>query len=80
MPGQDQGPLLRSFHFWLSPQPGALGSSPDPQHLVAAIAAHLADGGVPGAEPLRWAITAVDPERGWCLEGVAITAAASPLP
>ncbi len=34
--------------------------------------AHLEQCGHPGAEPLRWAITAVDPARGWQIEGVAI--------
>jgi hypothetical protein len=35
---------------------------------------HLAGRGWSGAEPLRWAITAVDPGRGLRLEGVALVA------
>ncbi|MFM7313276.1 MAG: hypothetical protein ACKO0M_08935 [Cyanobium sp.] len=53
---------------------------PDPAVLIAAIAAHLAALGWPAAEPLRWAITAVDPRRGWQLEGIAMFAAAPPKP
>ena len=45
---------------------------PDPAALRVAIAAHLAGLGCPGAEPLRWAITAVDPLRGLQLEGVGV--------
>ncbi|MEB3352855.1 MAG: hypothetical protein VKM34_01275 [Cyanobacteriota bacterium] len=65
------GPLLVPFTFWragddLPARPPVL------DNLRAAIAAHLADLGRPDAEPLRWAITAVDPERGLLLEGVAV--------
>jgi hypothetical protein len=52
------GPALAPLELWLRPQPGALL----PQ-LRAAFAAA-------GIEPLRWAITAVDPQRGLRLEGV----------
>jgi hypothetical protein len=45
---------------------------PDPAGLRCAIAAHLASLGWPGAEPLRWAITAVDPLRGLQLEGLGL--------
>jgi len=51
-----------------SPQP----DPPNPAALRGAIAAHLAGLGWPGAEPLRWAITAVDPLRGLQLEGVGV--------
>ena len=52
------GPVLAPLELWLQPRPGALL----PQ-LRAAFAAA-------GIEPLRWAITAVDPQRGLRLEGV----------
>jgi hypothetical protein len=51
-------PRLAPLELWLQPRPGALL----PQ-LRAAFAAA-------GIEPLRWAITAVDPQRGLRLEGV----------
>jgi hypothetical protein len=46
------------MELWLRPRPGALL----PQLRDAFAAA--------GIEPLRWAITAVDPQRGLRLEGV----------
>lgn len=46
---------------------------PDHAALRDAIAAHLAGLGWPRAEPLRWAITAVDPLRGLQLEGVGVS-------
>jgi len=45
---------------------------PDPTALRGAIAAHLAGLGWACAEPLRWAITSVDPLRGLQLEGVGV--------
>lgn len=75
------GPVLVPFNFWL-PRPAAAASPqrspnpadlPDPVALRGAIGAHLAGVGWPGAEPLRWAITAVDPLRGLQLEGVGLT-------
>ncbi len=48
---------------------------PDPVALRVAIAAHLGGLGCPSAEPLRWAITAVDPLRGLQLEGVGVSQA-----
>ncbi len=51
-------PALAPLELWLRPRPGALL----PQ-LHAAFAAA-------GIEPLRWAITAADPQRGLRLEGV----------
>lgn len=66
-------PALVSFCFWLAaPAPGAEPRPPRLQVLREAMVAHLAGGGWPGAEPLRWAITAADPRRGWQLEGVAL--------
>ncbi|WP_411874675.1 hypothetical protein [Vulcanococcus limneticus] len=55
-----------------SPQPDP-PIPPDPTALRDAIAAHLAGLGWPRAEPLRWAITAVDPLRGLQLEGVGVS-------
>lgn len=49
---------------------------PQPRQLRTAISAHLAAQGWPAAEPLRWAITAVDATRGWQLEGMAVQDAA----
>jgi hypothetical protein len=83
------GPVLVPFSFWLSraacaappadpqapstsPQPNP-PIPPDPAALRDAIAAHLAGLGWPRAEPLRWAITAVDPLRGLQLEGVGVS-------
>jgi hypothetical protein len=64
-------PLL-PFCFWL-PKPAHHRSGPPAlASLADGIADHLAGQGWPGAEPLRWAITAVDPVRGWRLEGVAV--------
>ena len=49
---------LEPLELWLRPAPGPLL----PQLLQALAAA--------GGEPLRWAVTAVDPARGLRLEGV----------
>jgi hypothetical protein len=76
--------VLVSFSFWLAraasaesppdPHDPAAGTSPqpDPTALRVAIAAHLGGLGCPSAEPLRWAITSVDPLRGLQLEGVGV--------
>ena len=53
---------------------------PDPADLRSAITAHLDDLGWPGAEPLRWAITAVDLLRGLQLEGVGVIQAEASQP
>ncbi|MEY4808771.1 MAG: hypothetical protein RLZZ206_3160 [Cyanobacteriota bacterium] len=83
------GPVLVPFSFWLSraacaappadpqapstsPQPDP-PDPPDPTALRGAIDAHLAGLGWACAEPLRWAITAVDPLRGLQLEGVGVS-------
>jgi len=73
--------VLVPFSFWLPgaaavPSPGRSpdrADPPEPAVLRDAIRAHLAGLGWPGAEPLRWAITAVDPLRGLQLEGVGLT-------
>ncbi len=80
--------VLVSFSFWLAraasaespPDPLDLAACtsprpdpPDPTALRGAIAAHLAGLGWACAEPLRWAITAVDPLRGLQLEGVGVS-------
>jgi hypothetical protein len=57
------GPVLAPLELWLRPGPGPLR----PQ-LRAALAAA-------GAEPLRWAITAVDPQRGLRVEAVVLEGA-----
>lgn len=36
------------------------------------MAAHLEAQGHPDAEPLRWAITGIDPQRGLRLEGIGL--------
>jgi hypothetical protein len=74
------GPVLVPFSFWLAraaaapapPRSPDRADPPDPPALRGAIRAHLAGLGWPGAEPLRWAITAVDPLRGLQLEGVGL--------
>ena len=75
---------LVPFCFWLPtidaglPAGGSTGSGltqpqpPDPTAVGTAIAAQLNRLGWPGAQPLRWAITAVDSSRGLMLEGVAV--------
>jgi hypothetical protein len=66
-------PVLVPFAFWLAvAAPARLPSLPS---LRAAIAAQLVALGWPDAEPLRWAITAVDSSRGLQLEGVALSGA-----
>jgi hypothetical protein len=87
--------VLVPFSFWLpraacaapSPDPQVPARStspqpdpPDPAALRGAIAAQLAGLGFPGAEALRWAITAVDPLRGLQLEGVGVIQAEASLP
>jgi len=59
-------PRLAPLELWLRPGPGPLR----PQ-LLAAL-------GAAGAVPLRWAITAVDPQRGLRLEGVVLEGAVPP--
>jgi hypothetical protein len=56
---------LQPLDLWLQPADAPLLPQLR-QALAEAAAAQLG----PGAEPLRWAITAVDPLRGLRLEGV----------
>ena len=77
-PLQLQAPVLVPFGFWLPQSTVTADQAPRPPAvaaLSAAITAHLAGLGWPGVEPLRWAITAVDPNRGLQLEGVGISGA-----
>ena len=69
-----RSPELGAFAFWLAAAGGLEAEGP-PFSLAAiesAIRAHLTSLHQPDAEPLRWAITAVDPDRGLLLEGVAV--------
>lgn len=77
--GRPLVPLLLSFAFWLPRAEAGLtaGGPADAATLRRAIGAHLRALGWPGAEPLRWAITAVDPLQGLRLEGVALGAGAA---
>ena len=71
-PAMDPPPVLVPFCFWLprtACSPRQL-DPPDPTALRSAIRAHLTHLGWADAQPLRWAITAVDPLRGLQLEGV----------
>ncbi len=58
---------LQPLDLWLQPRDAPLLPQLR-QALAEAAAAQLG----PGAEPLRWAITAVDPLRGLRLEGVLV--------
>ena len=58
---------LHPLDLWFMPQEGPLL----PQVRQSLL--HCAEQQLgPGAEPLRWAITAVDPQRGLRLEGVLV--------
>jgi hypothetical protein len=61
------GLALVPLELWLRPQAGAL--LPQLKRALGAEAQRLAG---EGAEPLRWAVTAVDPQRGWRLEGMVV--------
>ena len=58
---------LHPLDLWFEPQEGPLL----PQ-LRQALRLNAERQLGPGAEPLRWAITAVDPQRGLRLEGVLV--------
>ena len=62
-------PALQPLELWLMPGAGPLL----PQLRQALAAASCAQAG-PSAQPLRWAITGVDPHRGLRLEGVLVVA------
>ena len=70
---------LEPFCVWLAHHPGDSGKRrpPRPAELSAAIRNRLAAADHPGAQPLRWAITAVDPQRGLQLEGVVVYGSAA---
>jgi hypothetical protein len=68
-------PLLQPLELWLQPGPGPLLSQL--RETLRQQAVRLAG---EGAEPLRWAITAVDPERGLRLEALVVGPAAVPRP
>ena len=68
-------PLLQPLELWLRPGPGPL--LPQLREALLEQAVRLAG---EGAEPLRWAITAVDPERGLRLEGLVVGPAGEPRP
>jgi len=61
---------LEPLEFWFQPGPGPLL----PQ-LRTALAHQAQRQAGPAAEPLRWAITAVDPSRGLRLEGMLMVSA-----
>ena len=58
---------LQSLDLWLQPADAPL--LPQLRQALAEVAASQLG---PGSEPLRWAITAVDPLRGLRLEGVLV--------
>jgi hypothetical protein len=65
-PRRGSGDLrLEPLALWLRPRPG--------QPLLPQLRAALS--GTPGAQPLRWAVTAVDPDRGLRVEGVLVIGA-----
>lgn len=60
---------LQPLDLWFAPSDGSL--LPQLRQVLRQAAADQLG---PGAEPLRWAITAVDPQRGLRLEGVLLGA------
>lgn len=66
---------LVPLELWLQTAPGP--RLPQLRQALAKEARRLAG---EGAEPLRWAITAVDPHRGLRLEGVVLGPAPTPGP
>lgn len=66
---------LVPLELWLPASPGPL--LPQLRQGLAREARRLAG---EGAEPLRWAITAVDPRRGLRLEGIVVAPAPAPGP
>ncbi len=63
------------LELWLQTSPGP--RLPQLRQALAREARRLAG---EGAEPLRWAITAVDPRRGLRLEGIVVGPAPTPGP
>ena len=69
-PGPDSPKTtLVPFSFWTN------GTGASVPRLSAAMAEQFLALGLRQAEPLRWAITAVDPQRGLQLEGIVVAAA-----
>ncbi|WP_216901440.1 hypothetical protein [Synechococcus sp. CCY 9618] len=68
-------PELQPLELWLQPAPGPLL-----HQLLAALGAEARRLAGEGAEPLRWAVTAVDPVRGLRLEGIVVGPAGEPGP
>jgi hypothetical protein len=66
---------LVPLELWVRPSPGP--RLPKLRQALAREARRLAG---EGAEPLRWAITAVDPVRGLRLEGIVVGLAPVPGP
>ena len=66
---------LVPLELWVRPAPGP--RLPQLRQALAKEARRLAG---EGAEPLRWAITAVDPVRGLRLEGIVVGLAPVPGP
>ncbi len=66
-------PALVPLELWLQIAPGPL--RPQLRKALVREACRLAGA---GAEPLRWAITAVDPQRGLRLEGIVVGPAQTP--
>jgi len=66
-------PALLPLELWLQPQAGPL--LPQLRQALRHEALRLAG---PGAESLRWAVTAVEPVRGLRLEGIVLGAAGDP--
>ncbi|MBW4530632.1 MAG: hypothetical protein KME02_08105 [Aphanothece saxicola GSE-SYN-MK-01-06B] len=66
---------LVPLELWLQAAPGPL--LPQLRQALAGEARRLAGA---GAEPLRWAITAVDPQRGLRLEGIVVGPVPTPGP
>ncbi|MCP9934391.1 hypothetical protein KBZ08_10770 [Cyanobium sp. Candia 9D4] len=64
---------LVPLELWLQASPGPL--LPQLRQGLAREARRLAG---EGAEPLRWAITAVDPHRGLRLEGIVVGPSPAP--
>lgn len=72
-------PLL-PLGFWLAPAGPDTPTEPLLDRLRRAIQAEALRQGGAGAEPLRWAVTRVDPARGLWLEGVAVLPSADREP
>jgi hypothetical protein len=66
---------LVPLELWVRPTPGP--RLPQLRQALAREARRLAG---EGAEPLRWAITAVDPRHGLLLEGIVVGPAPVPGP